>query len=436
MANKPENCYIWGERDDVDVFYQACDFFLFPSKFELNPLVVKEALSWDLPVMMYRLDTYMGKYDTFDNVYYMSQDFNENCEIITKVIKDSIYKKPGTLKPIDKSKEIAVILTHADTDDKKALLKKSLLAIKDQGFPIIVSSHIQVDEEIYDLADYVVYDKENPVIHRDEYNKHNSYLVYTFNHPWAEMSYQMLYNHGYAAIKLMKNASSIAEINGYQKIHFVNYDYVINDHSVLENHSRLLDSYNVVSYRWGQDNRTINTGFFSTYTHQINKVFAKVNSKQDYCEIGKHVCEQNVYELCDRVNMKIYNMDINTIKDKNIVNKVGVKVFPLYDVFEDTEYESNSTFIYAFLCKDKEGKKYMNIHPSEIKEPVSVKLESGDKKIEFTLSDMMPYLISIEDEQVKDTITLSINGKVFDVIDEKTQMGTINIKNRDILKSF
>lgn len=63
MEDKPANCIIWGERDDVDLFYQACDEFYFPSKLELNPIVVKEALSYGIPVKMYKLHTYLDDYD-------------------------------------------------------------------------------------------------------------------------------------------------------------------------------------------------------------------------------------------------------------------------------------------------------------------------------------------------------------------------------------
>ena len=63
MENKPSNCMVWGERDDVDVFYAASDLFYFTSKEELNPLCVKEALSYNLPVAAYNLPPYLNKYD-------------------------------------------------------------------------------------------------------------------------------------------------------------------------------------------------------------------------------------------------------------------------------------------------------------------------------------------------------------------------------------
>lgn len=74
MANKPKNCRIWGERDDVDLFYKACDELYFTSKHELFPLVVREALSYGLPVKMYKLPTYSDEYDNEPLIEWLNQD--------------------------------------------------------------------------------------------------------------------------------------------------------------------------------------------------------------------------------------------------------------------------------------------------------------------------------------------------------------------------
>ena len=86
LADLPSNCRIWGERNDVDSFYQAADLFLFTSIFELNPLSIKEALSWKLPCMFRKLDTYMSTYDGFPNVHYLGDDRESNISKMIKIL--------------------------------------------------------------------------------------------------------------------------------------------------------------------------------------------------------------------------------------------------------------------------------------------------------------------------------------------------------------
>ena len=74
MVYKPTNCVVWGERSDVEVFYQACDAVVFPSTLETNPLVVREALAWELPVLMYDLPIYDGAYSNNPLITFFDKD--------------------------------------------------------------------------------------------------------------------------------------------------------------------------------------------------------------------------------------------------------------------------------------------------------------------------------------------------------------------------
>lgn len=78
MKTKPDNCIVHGERSDVDLFYEAADAFYFTSNFELNPLVVKEALSYELPTFIKKLSTYNNTYDGL--VTYIDKDVNTNIK--------------------------------------------------------------------------------------------------------------------------------------------------------------------------------------------------------------------------------------------------------------------------------------------------------------------------------------------------------------------
>jgi len=82
MKNKPKNCKVWGERNDVEKFLQAADLFYFSSILELNPLVVKESLSYKLPILMRKLPTYLNQYDNNNLVSYTNGDVNQTKNLI------------------------------------------------------------------------------------------------------------------------------------------------------------------------------------------------------------------------------------------------------------------------------------------------------------------------------------------------------------------
>ena len=58
MENVPVNVTIWGERHDTTTFLQAADVFMFNSTWECNPLVIREAIGYGLPILARNLPQY------------------------------------------------------------------------------------------------------------------------------------------------------------------------------------------------------------------------------------------------------------------------------------------------------------------------------------------------------------------------------------------
>ena len=58
MKDIPDNVKIWGERKDVDTFMEMADIFMFNSTWECNPLVLREAISYGLPIIARNLPQY------------------------------------------------------------------------------------------------------------------------------------------------------------------------------------------------------------------------------------------------------------------------------------------------------------------------------------------------------------------------------------------
>ena len=88
MKTLPANCKVWGERIDVDKFYQAADLMVFTSLTETSPIVIREAISWMLPCLIHNLAEYGNLYTNFDSVKYL---FKNDPTRNVKLIKETLH---------------------------------------------------------------------------------------------------------------------------------------------------------------------------------------------------------------------------------------------------------------------------------------------------------------------------------------------------------
>ena len=94
MQDKPNNLTWWNERTDVENFYQSMDLFLFTSRGTANdketmPLVIREALSYQIPQLLYNLEVYQNYFDKYDSINYLDFDsFDKNVLRIKEHFND------------------------------------------------------------------------------------------------------------------------------------------------------------------------------------------------------------------------------------------------------------------------------------------------------------------------------------------------------------
>lgn len=109
MKDFPDNCKWWGERSDVDTFYEMADLFLFTSRGyigdkETMPLVIREAISWKVPSLIYNLDVYMNYFDDYSNIKYLD---NNNIEENRLKILDMLeLKENNTFYTLEGEKDL------------------------------------------------------------------------------------------------------------------------------------------------------------------------------------------------------------------------------------------------------------------------------------------------------------------------------------------
>jgi len=99
METKPDNCIVWGERNDTDIFLQSSDVHLFTSNLELNPLAIKESLEYSLPTFIFDLHTYKGKYENEDNIIFLTGNVKEDAnQLLISLGFDALKEKPLKIK--------------------------------------------------------------------------------------------------------------------------------------------------------------------------------------------------------------------------------------------------------------------------------------------------------------------------------------------------
>lgn len=93
MKDLPKNVKVLGERDDVDDFLKEANVFMFNSTIECNPLALREAIAYNLPIIAHNLPQYYGMYSEY--IQPIDTDLNTiKAGYITPTIHNSsVFKK-------------------------------------------------------------------------------------------------------------------------------------------------------------------------------------------------------------------------------------------------------------------------------------------------------------------------------------------------------
>jgi len=227
MENLPGNCVIWGERNDVANFYEAADLFLFTSRGtandkETSPLVIREAISWKVPSLIYNLPVYLGMYDNFSTIKFLQPDFEQNKKLILESLDLLQPKKEESFS----DKKIFIIDTFAKTEDKKNLLVDCINSVKKFGYDIMLVSHCTLPESIISMVNYHLYDAENTFNnnHVFGYTRKNGTEVRKFIHK----------SHEWPIVRAMRLALGAAKQMGYESFFLTEFDHVYSDQDIEE----------------------------------------------------------------------------------------------------------------------------------------------------------------------------------------------------------
>jgi FkbM family methyltransferase len=208
-------------------------------------------------------------------------------------------------------------LSHANTKEKRKILIEHLKTINTK---ILLSTNYPIDDEIKVLCDYVIYDEENPILLKEDFNKYNvSWNFYRFEEG-VEVREPFDYEHGYAVYKLIQNGLTESKKLGFKYSHIINYDYLINENTLQDNY-KLLENYDSVFYIY-QDSYC--TGFFTGKIDELIKPFTHYNTKDEYYNYDgtNKILEIITRDAVKKQNLKVKELFYEDLKETSIVNRV------------------------------------------------------------------------------------------------------------------
>jgi glycosyltransferase involved in cell wall biosynthesis len=284
LKDLPLNCKVWGERSDVDRFYNAMDLFLFTSKGtesdkETSPLVIRESIGWGIPALIYNLDVYCGIYDAYPNIKFLGDSFQENLSLIKSFITTADSEVPPN--SLETSEYAFVISTYPNTKLLEELTLDCIRELKKFGADIILASHCPLSKELQENVDYCVFDKKNIL------TKHDFYSYHWFNNDEFHCTFNINQNkklyHGAAVYTNYHNGVSLANKLGYEKVICLNFDYLLKDENCLERlFLKMQDAKGYFIKDSFADGDVLRTAFFVIDSNFFCNRFARVTSAEQY----------------------------------------------------------------------------------------------------------------------------------------------------------
>jgi autotransporter strand-loop-strand O-heptosyltransferase len=339
-----------------------------------------------------------------------------------KVLQELVGNESTTVK-----EEAAVIMSHADTPEKLNLLKTCIKTLKSQGYTVIVSSHIDVPEQIGTSADVVIVDRDNPVVYSEEFEKLSSTVpVHWINYKDFGISYSFDFNHGLAAMRLIKNGLRIAQEKRLQITHCVNYDYIISDSALLPLHTQELNNFSVVSYQWN-DSESLNSGLFSARTSDLIEALSSINTKVDYFKYhGKVILEDVIYAALKENQKSIKLFDVQTIKKKNFLNQHILETYPKIDLKGEVSY--------AYFCKNEDGY-FLGLMSGNT--PIQIEVEYNNQVTEITSFSHPMYFYRITNPMLESGFTVRCKEAKYEAhYDKKSKWAACRIDSEHLIRDF
>lgn len=287
-------------------------------------------------------------------------------------------------------KKLALISTFCDKQIKVDLLHNTILKIKEKGLDVLIYTPINLPSYIYELCDYVIKSKENPVLNWPE-KAYWRWIYYITNGKKIQMNITTS-DHGYACLNQFKKMGIYGLSMNYDIYYPIIYDLDVND-LIYE----LIDKNFQNSFfpsRRGTDLWVIGLHFASLDSSHLEN-FVKLIDKKSYL--------QNLnYDAFDWLHEKVEILDC--VIQPEFVDE-------LYTIDNEVNYYNQSLFedIVFFIQKKENDKIKILFYNFEGYRQITIETENFVKELKVKNFDVVEF-----EESNFEKFNITMNNQTID----------------------
>lgn len=308
-------------------------------------------------------------------------------------------------------KDLIIIGAYCPDTERQVMLEKCVDSLQNvrNDFDILISSHTIIPENISKKVNFTFYDSNNDLLtdlkylNQPWFSPYEGSVIFTTYIGNATSTYLSVY-------RVLVSGLGIAKTYNYNKVHYLEYDSVINDYSDLYENSILLDNYDSVlvkkEARQYEDNLYWGQGFFmSIKVKTLNKLFLEFDREKLLDILLKSNAKTN-----EKITEEILSKKGNTIYFKDydlVVNKDNQ-----YKLSNLTEKESLSNWVIPFY-NPIDDKVYVASWNDRYDDPMNVIFIIDDERL-ITMKNIQKFNWEIKEVgKIGDlqSITIIVNGK-------------------------
>ena len=307
-------------------------------------------------------------------------------------------------------KELILICAYCPDDRRENILNDCINSLQKcrNEYDILISSHTEIPKYISQKVDYTFYDKNNDLITDLKY----------LNQPWFSptnsitilSTYVSKFSPYLAVYRLLIFGLGFAKMFKYKKIHYIEYDTIINDLSEIYDNSKLLDNYDNVVIQKEEKSRESNISwpihnFMSFKVDKIDEMLTTYDKEKLLEILLKSTSKCN-----EKITNDIIKLNNNTvyIKDYNIVkNKIQ------FSLSDDILEKGHNCWAIPFY-NTKEDKIYALVWNNVDENPINVNFIINNKKI-LSFENIKKFNWSMDiigDIQEINSILILVNNEV------------------------